>query len=832
MKTQFQIFRFTWISFLCLLAPLSFAQETEKDEKEKKDETMIIEEVTVTATKRATKVQDTPLAITALSQDALDKNQIKSLMDMVTLVPALQIAPHGDSNALDVTLRGVGSTNRTELGDPTVAFHVNDVYSPRPQGAAVLMYDVERVEVQRGPQGTLSGRNATVGSVSIHTAKPKFDKSGGNLGLTAGDYSRQAMKLAYNHVISDRFAIRIAGYTDRHDGYVDTLPNYVGYYPNLDPANLDEFQYSPQTGIKNYEAADQSSYRISALWNINETTTWFTTYEFYKDAGTGWVDEDPYLVNRGVRGVVVDSPGSVDMTNQSITSRLDKSFSAVDFSYILGLGNQKRSQVWDADLGRGDAFQEDRTEWSDYDFMSHELQLKNADDSRFRWVVGLYSSSEKNAIRFDIDHVANGGSDGNWVPGGWSWIDGGNGGGATFRQPDRQLHSEAIFAQSTFDITDTTRFTAGVRYISDEKSDKGGRSINCAPFIRAPRTADSLGGEIPGNDEVYSDANITNGASDNGTNEGMPEGTDCWTRQVNDTKAEWDKTTWLLRYEHDFSNDSMFYGSVGTGFKSGIIQDAGLEAEPEFITNTEIGLKTTLLDNRLQMNLALYTMDYENLQVSRPLLQDLNGDGTPDAQGSLFTVNAAEATINGFEMEMEALVGGSGRLHLITTLMDATYDEFDRDEPLFGQDNPWNPRSEGALGDIGFVNLAGNKLIRAPDYEITLAYEHLFILGNGVLVPRANITFTDDTFLDEFNRTDITGDGGSNIDISVQPAYNEYNLGMRYTDSKSGWSLDAFVQNAGDEAIRTAVGGFLGPEGLSSYYKPQRTYGVSIGYDW
>lgn len=816
---------------LCMLSPLVLqAQEEEKEDK--KDQVMVIEELTVTATKRETSLQDTPLAITAYSQDALDRAQVKNLPDMVDMVPTLHIANHGDSNALDVTLRGISSTNRTELGDPAVAFHVNDVYSPRPQGAAVLMYDVERVEVQRGPQGTLSGRNSTVGTVSIHTVKPNFDGNEGNIAMTVGNYDRQGMKLAFNHTVNDRFALRLAGYTDKNDGYVDTLPNYVGLYPGLDPDNLDEFQYSPQTGIRDYEASDQTSWRVSAQWLISDSWTWNGSYEYYKDQGTGWVDEDPFLVNQGVRGVVVDSPGMVDMDNIAFASRLDGSFDSWDFSYILGLGNQKREQVWDADLGRGPSFQEDRTEWSDYDFSSHEIHFKNKDDARARWVIGLYSSTEKNAIRFDIDQVTNQGQDGAWAPGGWSWIDGLDGGGASFRQPDRQLHSEAIFAQATFDFNDKSRLTAGARYIQDEKSDNGGRSINCNHFIRSPRTADSLGGHVPDNDQLFSDANIQAGASDNGTNQGIGH-EDCWVRQVNDTTADWDKTTWLVRYEHDFSEETLFYASVGTGFKSGIIQDAGLEAEPEETTNTELGLKTTLLDGRLRLNTSIYHMDYENLQVSRPLLVDLNGDGTPDSQGSLFTVNAAEATIDGIEVELETLISESGRFTFMGAFLDATYDEFDRDDPLFGQNNPWNPASQGALGDLGFVDLSGNSLIRSPEYEFSLIYEHFFFTSSGASwLPRLSVNLVDDVFLDEFNRTDISGANGTTTDVSVQPAYEKVDFSLNYTPASARWNLDFFVNNATDEMIRNAVGGFLGPEGLSSYYAPPRTYGVTFGYEW
>ena len=239
------------------------------------------------------------------------------------------------------------------------------------------------------------------------------------------------------------------------------------------------------------------------------------------------------------------------------------------------------------------------------------------------------------------------------------------------------------------------------------------------------------------------------------------------------------------------------------------------------------------MTGRLRINSSLYHMDYENLQISRPQVVDNNGDGVPDGQGSLVTVNAAEATIDGLEIELEAIVGEYGRFTAVSTFLDATYDEFDRDENVFGQNQPWNPPSDGALGDIGFVNLAGNTLIRAPEYEFTLAYEHSFVTSSGTWRPRLQAALVDDTFLDEFNRTDLVNPNGTVIEnYSVQPAYEQIDFSLAYNHHSSSWHLDFFVQNATDEDIRTAVAGFTGLAGLSSYYKPPRTYGMTFGYDW
>jgi iron complex outermembrane receptor protein len=149
-----------------------------------------IERIVITATKRATLLQDTPLAVTAFNQATLDNAGVRDLTALQVMVPNLVVEQHGDSGGVHVFMRGVGSTNHTEIGDPAVAFHVDGVYSPRPQGATVLMYDLDHVEVARGPQGTLSGRNATAGSVNLETAKPRFDKFSGNAGAVVGDYNR------------------------------------------------------------------------------------------------------------------------------------------------------------------------------------------------------------------------------------------------------------------------------------------------------------------------------------------------------------------------------------------------------------------------------------------------------------------------------------------------------------------------------------------------------------------------------------------------------------------------------------------------------------------
>ena len=167
-----------------------------------------IEDVIVTATRRETNIMETPIAISAVTQEELTKLGISNIKDLSYSLPGLSIQNMTDTSAPIITLRGVRSNNVTEVGDPAVGIHVDGLYVARPQAAAALMFDLERAELSRGPQGTLYGRNSIVGSLNIITAKPNLDTQGGSITVNAGRFNEQGVQGHYNLPISDRFAIR------------------------------------------------------------------------------------------------------------------------------------------------------------------------------------------------------------------------------------------------------------------------------------------------------------------------------------------------------------------------------------------------------------------------------------------------------------------------------------------------------------------------------------------------------------------------------------------------------------------------------------------------
>ncbi|WP_189415313.1 TonB-dependent receptor domain-containing protein [Cellvibrio zantedeschiae] len=800
-----------------------------------------IEEVIVTATKRATDLQKTPIAVTALNQANLNQYQAKDIRNLTDVVPGLEMTNTGEQSALLVQLRGIGQTNITEIADGPVALHIDGVYSPRAQGAATLLYDLDRIEVLRGPQGTLFGRNATAGGINIQTEKPKLESVSAELAVTLGNYEHEALKATVNIPVTETWALRFAGALDKHDAYTKLINNYAGLGPQYPAteAELNTYQKAA-TNAQGPDADDQRALRLSSYWEPTENFHWFASLEHYLDQGTSVTELDPTLVARGMRVTVSDTPSFIDLTNNTFRSRMDYTFANEQtLSYIAGTAVMRREQGFDQDMGRSGNYEQRRTDNSTFRFRSHELQLINSDKEHLRWIVGAFASQERNDIVYAIDQADD---DGHGDPTKTTSFISDFGGAATaiFVQPDRRVESKAAFAQITYDVNERNRFTAGVRHTRDTKSDEGGRSLNCRVTGMGPYlTNDSIGHGAPKPHQIYADAGAQAAIAaglpyDDGTHVGIGDQV-CWTRQVNDYSATWKNTSGLLRYEYDVHADVMSYASVATGFKSGHIQDRGNEAKPEEVINYELGLKSTLLDGNLRLNAALYQADYTNLQFSDRDLFDTNGDGVVDRVTSTVVRNAAAATVKGLEVEIDWAITGNDYVHFASALMNARFDNFQTPDTLFG--NLFNPYVDSASGRAAkIVELSGNAPVRAPDWKFTLVYKHDFELSSGVVSAQTKATFSDEYFLDIYNRTNLAAEifksapNGAK-DLAVQKAYRSYDISLRY-ESNNNWALEGFIKNVTDQNIKTSSGTFITPGGFDAIFLPPRTFGVTLSYQF
>lgn len=780
----------------------------------------VLEEVTVTAGKRVSSLQDTPMAITALDYQTLIDNRITGLFDFASLVPSLQVVRNGDHTASMLYLRGVGADNPTEAGDSGVATHVDGIYTSRSQGTAVLLYDLEQIEILRGPQGSLFGRNATSGVINYHSVKPVSNLEA-HLDLTLGDFDYYALEAMVNVPVSETWSLRIAGAAQQRDGLLEFAPGSVS-----------------NDAADQYNNLDLNSYRLTSLWQPRDDLSWWVAGERYRNRGNGSLPAVDYDTP-----VLVDTLGSTDLTVDSYRSRIQwQAPSDIQVTYIAGYSEMTRNQLWDGD-GNSPVgsetdpayyHQSNHTVWSDHYSWQHELQVKSADELRLRWLLAYFYFEEESDIRFDLEHQDTDGS-------GW-----GGAASHSFQQPHRGSQFEAFYGQLRFDLNTRWALSVGARSGTDTRFDEGGRNIGCPDLIRADRGGD-LGAIAVNRDSASADQ--------------------CFVTTYNDVEKRWHSTTYMARMEYRPNANQLYYLMMAEGFKPGIVEDgngvSGVfegSTTPEFVQaldqviamnngndertsayigpeesrNWELGFKLDLLERALTLNGALFHTSYNDLQVSTVAL---------DVAGSevFRSSNAASATIDGLELELNWATSLNGQLSGHVSFLDARYDEFlavDSSFPQYGQ--TWNP-SANNLDVPDLVDFSGNRMKQAPKSRFSLSYKHHFeIAGRAKLTPLLRVTYSDEVFLSAANRQQRSGrlldnrtglwvddPNGSATDIDLQPAYWQWDASLVFAPYHGRWQVEGFVRNLTDELIRYDVHAPDASQPLF-YLAPPRTLGLKF----
>jgi iron complex outermembrane receptor protein len=760
-----------------------------------------IEKIIVTATRRDTLVQDTPLAITAYTQDTLANNQVKDLATMTAMVPSLVVEPHSDSGGVHVYMRGVGSANHTELGDPAVAFYVDGIYVARPQGATALMYDLNHVEVARGPQGTLNGRNSTAGAVNLVSGAPSTAKTFGSASVTIGDYHRIQTQAMINIPLSDDIALRIAAIKDQHDGYVDFLKG----------SNV-------PSGAQKYGAANQSGARASLLWKFTPDLKATFIADYYSDTGAGniYLSAEP-KPGQDLRSALIDTPGTLDQSIITGKAKVQwRPLDGIEAQYLGAWSRLKRSNASDADAGFYPGFKaENRTEWGQFDSLSNELQLRSDSEAALQWVGGLFFFREKNKVRFDIDRsqiseemlaqdIANGSvifvqpTVGQYAS------------AMSFIQGDRELHSKAAFAQASYEIDPAWKVTAGTRYTKDHKFDVGGQNWACPNWPdNAPRGATLTPSQIaqlvtPGTGTINTH-NIGPGGVVNQSTCGNTYGD-------NTADLAYGQATWLGRVEYKPTKDILTFASVTTGFHSPAIGDGGATTKPEKLTSYEIGFKSDLFNRQLSLNLDAFWMKYKDKLESQVV------------NNTLQNFNAAGATVKGIEAEWSYRPTSVDRFTGNATWLKARYDDF-----LSCDVDAARANGQACGTTAPTVNVGGSTLKHAPTFAATLMYEHDFDTGKGRITPRASAHYETESFVGSgaFN-TDVPGHAG----VKQQQAYTTLDLSVRYEPRDKAYTAELFVNNATDKEVKydaievcTQVGAPCQPtqQIWAAYYNAPRT---------
>ena len=430
-------------ALLCSLATASSAQTAAP-------ETGRLADVTVTAQKIVQPSSKTALSLTAVTGEDLRTAGATTAVGLTNLIPNVQIAP-GTSGSTDISIRGIGSTNTTEVGDPATAFHIDGVYLGRPQSAGATFYDLERVEVLRGPQGTLYGRNATAGAVNLITNKPG-KKFAGEANLGVGNYGLYSFDGMVNAPVNDQFALRAVVSSSSRDGYLITKSAANGFGKNRDDA-------------------DNLSARVHGLVTFNADTKLLLTVDTSrnKGAGPGTVPIATFLNNTGAAqrtSLTNVNEGRRDDSSTGLAAEFTAQTHVGEFTYLGAYRTFDRNNLSSTNATTS-------LTNSKFSQTSHELRLASTGKSDLTWVAGLYLFNEKGNIdaTFTNPVLANQFGPGN--P------------GVRFIQDPVNSKSTAVFGQATYSVTPALRLTAGLRTTSDEKS-RDGRTTNLAATFNAP----------------------------------------------------------------------------------------------------------------------------------------------------------------------------------------------------------------------------------------------------------------------------------------------------------------------------------------------------------
>jgi iron complex outermembrane receptor protein len=556
-----------------------------------------LEEVVVTAQKRQETVNNTPLAITALGMTQLQDAGVNTVSELTASVPDLQIHTEGVVDFVGVTIRGVSNLVYLPYGNPAVATYIDGIYVDPPVGFSNDLYDLERVEVLRGPQGTLYGRNATGGNLNVITADPKasFDT---NFDVSYGNYNDVMAHAMVNVPVSDTLAVRAAFMEHRNDGYFST----------------------EGTTYRNYGAADDTGARVTGLWTPTASFKWRLSFDGYESNGTPGAS-----IITGANGMPVNGlspyhqpayadpePGNY-VQNGAIRSRMDLRLTdSLSLAYISGYQHTLFNYVYGSLGQAGAPATPPGTEAAQQNHATtqgHEVNL-NLDTEKLKNVLGGTYFSENVGWKTQNEIAGENYS---------SLTD------TALYQREVYKESWGVFDQATWSPMTDLHLTGGVRYSHDRQVQGKYQVLSCAfapslEQVQLLTTASPLCAPPHGI--------ITTPAAG----------------------GKWSKVSWKAGADYDVTDAALVYTSVTTGYKQGGVQP-GLPAifpstyKPEEMTSYEAGTKLRLLDRTLNVRLATFFEDYTNIQQSQ--LDFVNG------LPLILTANAGVAHIYGGELESE-----------------------------------------------------------------------------------------------------------------------------------------------------------------------------------
>ena len=730
-----------------------------------------IEEVLVTAEKRTENLQDLSQAVSVFDDDTLDQRGMTSLIDLDALVPGVSIVKNEGFKTV-ITIRGVGNeANQNSIANPSVSYHLDGIYVASSFALQTDFLDLERVEVLRGPQGTLFGQNSTGGVVNVVSAEPDSSGIYGKLRTSVGNYDLLNTQASINLPMHESLAVRTSVSVNRHAGYAENV-------------------------VLNQELDDSDgrSVKINALWMPSSRFSLQLAHTYFNEDINGAAQKGIRDVTPDSRRVAQDSPSQYELQSELTYLILSGIFPAYTFKSLTSsqrdeifvIRDNDRHTLFDASnpiptpaqvVPEHDHL---RTVTQEFQLVSDETYFEN-----FDWVAGIFYLNTTVDIFFNeqIDF----GMDGTFDPVSIEQVRSFAFGDYGFiSNSEVERTSSSVYFQSTREISLSQRLIGGLRYTDDQ--------------VRGAVT------------NFYGRA-----------------GTDLLA-----TSSQ--RFTWRLAYERDLQDATMLFGSYTRGFKPGgsnltfgredIVAPILVQPtfEDEVVDVLELGLKTDFADNRIRLNMALFSYAYENLQYQATDPEVFEGGvaNVPDSESLGFELESRvfvnEIVDMDFSLSWIQTSIASTHLSLDNVASDATTNR------LLGEGfSLFGPEIQQARA-AEIKNVEGNQLPKVPEFNFSARLNVERGVGDrGNLLATLQIVHRGEYYYRLFNNP-VT----DRID-----SYQKIDFFARFIPNVGNWNLNFQILNLTDESgINSRFTDSFGVGSTSNEYIPPRQVVVGFGYDF
>ncbi|WP_245638425.1 TonB-dependent receptor [Croceicoccus bisphenolivorans] len=738
-------------------------------------------EIVVTAQRREESLQKAALAITAVDSESLARAAITDTAGLVRVAPALQISTIGGS-ATQFYLRGVGNFTTNSNSDAAVSVAVNGVTIARSSAVQGMFYDLQRVEVLKGPQGTLYGRNATGGQINVITRKPDLGETGGYLNGEFGNFGAVKVEGAVNLAMGDDGALRISGIKSEHDGYLSDGTN-------------DEDMYAFRVQMAAEPTENFSINVMGDYAHVGGVGPGVTIQGIDRDDRIGSLDPvaQPYL------HALAFPAGSFLGERTGFEPYQDNDYFgfAVEATLSTSIGDitvipaYRRAEV-DFLTCTTQCF---LTELDD-DQYSFETRLTSNSGGPLDYILGVFYLSEQSHERANYNQDFN----------------------AFFADFSNDTDSYAAFGRLTYHLSDAARLTAAGRYTVDKKNaeifaynarvvcnDLSGPPFCIGTPPLSPVQFDPLPIFFDGNGDLIP-------AQPYGNNATLLVGT-----AYNTPDETFKKFTYRLGFEYDVAPQSMIYGSFETGFKAGGFYNSVDDPvfQPETIDAWTLGSKNRFLNNRLQLNLELFWWEYKDQQISQFAFNSQGGV-------EFGTFNIGGTRIRGAELELVGKVTPTTTLTGLVQYLDTERRNFVYETPALVGPPPTGCPFEPSDA-VFVVDCSGFPAINAPKWSISAGLEQEFDLSdNARLVFNADGRYRSSAYV-----------GNEQLPFQLEKSSFMADLQLKLSFYEPEVYIAGFVNNVTDEITSTYTP--FHPLSTSVVFEslsPPRTYGVRVGYNF